>query len=49
MLLGTWNLPTSGIKPMFPGLAGGFFTTEPTGKPLDFFLFLFFFFNLFES
>ena len=30
------NLPDPGIKPMsltFPALAGGFFTTEPPGKP----------------
>ena len=30
---GTWNLPGSGIKPRSPTLAGGFFTTEPSGKP----------------
>ena len=27
------DLPDPGIKPMFPALAGGFFTTEPPGKP----------------
>ena len=27
------DLPDSGIKPMSPALAGGFFTTEPPGKP----------------
>ena len=27
------NLPRLGIKPMSPVLAGGFFTTEPPGKP----------------
>ena len=27
------NLPGSGIEPMSPALAGGFFTTEPPGKP----------------
>jgi len=30
------DLPNPGIKPMFhwsPALAGGFFTTEPPGKP----------------
>ena len=27
------DLPKPGIKPMSPALAGGFFTTEPTGKP----------------
>ena len=26
-----------GIKPMFPALAGGFFTIEPPGKPSVFF------------
>ena len=33
------DLPNSGIKPAsltFPTLAGGFFTAEPPGKPLDF-------------
>ena len=28
-----WDLPDPGIEPMFPALAGGFFTTEPPGKP----------------
>ena len=28
-----WNLPGSGIKPMSSALSGGFFTTEPPGKP----------------
>ena len=27
------DLPDSGIKPTFPALTGGFFTTEPPGKP----------------
>jgi len=27
------DLPDPGIKPMSPALAGGFFTTEPPGKP----------------
>ena len=26
------DLPVLGIKPMTPALAGGFFTTEPSGK-----------------
>ena len=26
------NLPDPGIKPMFPALAGRFFTTEPLGE-----------------
>ena len=28
------DLPDPGIKPMYPTLAGGFFTTEPPGKPI---------------
>ena len=32
-LRGMWNLPRSGIKPVSPALTGGFFTTEPLGKP----------------
>ena len=28
-----WDLPGPGIKPMSPALAGGFFSTEPPGKP----------------
>ena len=35
--LGMWNLPRLGIEPVSPALAGGFFTTEPTGKPWSFF------------
>ena len=27
------DLPDSGIEPTSPALAGGFFTTEPPGKP----------------
>ena len=34
-----WDLLGSGIKPMSTALAGGFFTTEPPGKPLKFYLF----------
>ena len=30
---GMWGLPRSGMEPMSPALAGGFFTTEPQGKP----------------
>ena len=29
-----WDLPRPGIKRMSTALAGGFFTTEPPGKPL---------------
>ena len=32
LLLGTWDLPRPGIKPMSSALAGGFFTTEPPGN-----------------
>ena len=38
LLQGTWNLSGSGIKPVSPELAGGFFTTEPPGKPPGLFL-----------
>ena len=31
-----WGLPRSGIESMSPALAGGFFTTEPPGKPFIF-------------
>ena len=27
------DLPSPGTESMFPALAGGFFTTEPAGKP----------------
>ena len=33
-LYSMWHLPGSGIKPVSPAPAGGFFTTEPPGKPL---------------
>ena len=29
-----WDLPESGTEPMSLALAGGFFTTEPPGRPL---------------
>ena len=28
-----WDLPGPGIEPVSPALAGGFFTSEPPGKP----------------
>ena len=31
-LCGTWALPDLGIKPVFPALAGQFFTTGPPGR-----------------
>ena len=33
LLCGMWDLPGSGIKPLSPALAGGFFSGEPPGKP----------------
>ena len=33
VLRSMWDLPRSGIEPMSPALAGGFFTFEPPGKP----------------
>ena len=27
------DLPDSGIEPVLPALTGGFFTTQPPGKP----------------
>ena len=35
-LYGMWDLPGSGIEPMFPALADGFLTTEPPGSPMNF-------------
>ena len=29
-----WDLPSQGIEPVSPAFAGGFFTTEETGKPM---------------
>ena len=31
-LTGTWTLPRTGIEPVSPALAGGFFSTEPPGR-----------------
>ena len=36
------DLPDLGIKPVFPALAGRFFTTEPFGKPYIHFLHILF-------
>ena len=33
LLCSLWDLPGSGIEPVSSALAGGFFTTEPPGKP----------------
>ena len=35
------GIPGAGIEPVFPALAGEFFTTGPPGKPLSFILFYF--------
>jgi len=32
------DLPDPGIKPTSPALAGGFFTAEPPGKPMYYYL-----------
>ena len=32
LLHGMWDLLSPGIKPMYPALAGDFFTTEPPEK-----------------
>ena len=37
-----WGLPESGMEPTSPALAGGFFTTEPPGKPRNKSFFFFF-------
>ena len=36
LLCSMWDFPAPGTEPVFPALAGGFFTTEPPGKPLKF-------------
>ena len=33
LLHGMWDLSESGVEPVSPALARGFFTTEPPGKP----------------
>ena len=32
-----WDLPEAGLEPVSPALAGGFLTTTPPGKSLEFF------------
>ena len=39
LLCPTWHLPESGTEPVSAALVGGFFTTEPPGKPCFFLLF----------
>ena len=36
LLLGMWGLPRPGTDLVSPALAGGFFLTEPPGKPWNF-------------
>ena len=38
LLCSMWDLPRSGMELMSPALAGGFFMTEPPGKPTAFVL-----------
>ena len=35
LLCSVWDLPGPGIEPVTPALAGGFFSTEPSGKSRD--------------
>ena len=35
LLHGTWDLPRSGLEPVFTALAGSFSTTAPPGKPCN--------------
>ena len=35
LLQGMWDLPRPGIEPVSPALGGGFFTTEPPGRILE--------------
>ena len=37
LLRGMWDLPRPGLEPVSPALAGRFSTTEPPGKPWNFF------------
>ena len=43
---GKGDLPRPGVKSIFPALAGGFFTTEPPGKPVWVIFFFFAFYRL---
>ena len=47
LLCGMWDPPGPGIESVSPALAGGFFTTEPPGKPPLLCLFLIRFFAQF--
>jgi len=35
LLCSMWDVRRPGTKPVSPALAGGFFTTDPPGKPYD--------------
>ena len=37
LLRGMWDLPGPGLEPVSPALAGGFLTTAPPGKSLEYF------------
>ena len=43
-----WDHPGSGIEPMSPALAGGFFTNEPPGKLQAFLGFIQVLFKIFQ-
>ena len=45
MLCSMWDLPRPGIRPVSPALAGGCFTTEPSGKPSPVFYCVYFGFH----
>ena len=38
LLRSMWDLPSPGLEPMSPALAGGFLTTSPPGEPTSSFL-----------
>ena len=46
LLRGMWDLPRPGLEPVSPALAGRLSTTEPPGKPHQFFLITIFPINL---
>ena len=37
LLCGMWDLPGPGLEPVSPALAGGFLTSAPPGKPLQYY------------
>ena len=42
-----WDLPGPGLEPVSPALAGGFLTTAPPVKPMDFVLMVSLIYNSF--